>query len=165
MTVRTWQLEVFVVASVVFGVALFVGRGAVELVGAGAVVLSFAHGQVSDRLAEDAAVRDVITVDCYRWSTRYFVAKEVLWVVYFVALGAWSALAGCGLFLVYPFWRRWWRRQPKHMRMSLDDDDVNTSIDRRLNEAARSRITSLRDADGADLAALRRIVRLTGGWS
>ena len=32
-----------------------------------------------------------------------------LWLVYFVAKGAWSAIAGVALFLAYPLWRRWWR--------------------------------------------------------
>ena len=46
----------------------------------------------------------------HRWAGRYFLGKELLWCVYFIAHGSWSALAGVGLFLAYPFWRRLWRR-------------------------------------------------------
>lgn len=107
---RTWHLELAVVVVVLFAVALATG-GRVELVGAAAVSLSFAHAQVADRLAEREAAREVATVDCHRWATRYLLAKESLWLVYFVALHAWSALAGVGLFLAYPAWRRYWRRK------------------------------------------------------
>lgn len=117
---RTWMFELAAVAGLLVTVALLRG-GWIELLGATAVTLSFAHAQVSDRLAEAEAERrayvrgiaDSIAVDCHRWSTRYLVAKECCWLVYFLALGAWSALAGVGLFLVYPLWRRWWRaRRP-----------------------------------------------------
>ena len=106
----TWHVELAVVASILFSVALVTG-GRVELVGAGAVSLSFAHAQVADRLAEREAARAVATVECHRWATRYLVGKEALWLVYFVALHAWSALAGVALFLAYPVWRRLWRHR------------------------------------------------------
>lgn len=127
---RTWQVELLVAAIVLFGVALLAGGSWVQLVGAGAVALSFAHAQVADRLAEAEADRrgnELLWVPaenrrnnrqeftprlahCHAWAVRYLVGKELLWLVYFVALGAWSALAGVGLFLLYPLWRRGWRR-------------------------------------------------------
>jgi hypothetical protein len=118
--VRTWHFETAVVAAVLLVVALASGGGVLELVGAGAVLLSFGHASVADRLAEAERERrayvkldgdtDKHAVECHRWATRYLVGKEALWLVYFVALGAWSALAGVALFLAYPVWRRWWRR-------------------------------------------------------
>lgn len=107
---KTWHLELAVIASVLGTVAALSG-GPVEWIGAGAVVLSFAHAQVADRLAEREAAREVATVDCHRWATRYLVGKEVLWCAFFVLHHAWSALAGVALFLAYPAWRRWWRAQ------------------------------------------------------
>lgn len=56
---RTWQAELAVVAVSLGAVALLSGGGAIELVGAAAVALSFAHAQVADRLAEREAKRSL----------------------------------------------------------------------------------------------------------
>lgn len=106
---RTWHVELAVVVAVLSAVALASGSARIQWVGVIAVALSFAHGQVAERLAEREAARERPDVDCHRWALRYFVAKETCWCFYFVALGAWTALAGVALFLVYPVWRRWWR--------------------------------------------------------
>lgn len=106
---RTWHIEIAIVAAVLTAVALVTGPGLIELVGAAAVTLSFAHTQVADRLAEREAARSSASVACHRWAARYLVGKEVLWLAYFVAHRSWSALAGVVLFLGYAPWRRWWR--------------------------------------------------------
>lgn len=120
---KTWQLELFVVGLVLFAIAATIG-GRVELVGALAVTLSFGHAQVADRLAEREAARDRPAVDCHRWATRYLVGKEAVWLVYFVALHAWSALAGVGLFLAYPVWRRWYRRRHPFVDAQKIEDEA-----------------------------------------
>lgn len=119
---RTWQAEMLGVGVALVVVAIASGGGALELVGAGAVLLSFGHAQVADRLAENERERQSYvgmadlqqhSVSCHRWATRYLVSKESLWLVYFVMHQSWSALAGVGLFLVYSPWRRFWRsRKP-----------------------------------------------------
>lgn len=119
---KTWQAEMVVVAVVLGAVALATGGGWLEFVGAGAVLLSFGHAQVADRLAEAESERRAYVrfadegdhgVECHRCATRYLVGKESLWLAYFALHRSWSALAGVGLFLAYPLWRRWWRsRRP-----------------------------------------------------
>lgn len=106
---RTWQAEMVFVWAVLVLVAALSGGGALEFIGAGAVLLSFGHAQVADRLAEREAARERPTVECHRWATRYLVGKESLWLVYFVAHHSWSALAGVALFIAYPSWRRFYR--------------------------------------------------------
>lgn len=106
---RTWQLEAAVAALVLAGVAIASRKGAIEWLGVAAVFVTFLHAQVADRMAAGAAARPSADVHCHRWSARYFVVKEALWLAYFAWLGAWSALAGCVLFLAYVPWRRWWR--------------------------------------------------------
>ena len=108
-SVRTWHVETLVVGTVLVAVALLSGGGPVELIGAGAVLLSFCHASVADRLAEREAARERPSVECHRMAVRYFVGKECLWLVYFVLHHSWTALAGVGLFLAYAPWRRWWR--------------------------------------------------------
>lgn len=115
---RTWQLEMATVALVLFAAVVAGGGGWPEVLGAGAVLLSFGHAQVADRLAEVERDRLRIRgvpetrheVTCVRWLARYLAGKEILWVAYFVIHRSWSALAGCAVFLAYPAWRRLWRR-------------------------------------------------------
>jgi hypothetical protein len=113
MQVRTWHLELSVVALVLSAVALITSNNLIQWIGVGAVTLTFAHAQVATRLAEreEHRGRSQATVECYYMAQRYFVGKELLWLVYFVLLQAWTALVGVGLFLVYPIWRRWWRQR------------------------------------------------------
>lgn len=96
--------------SVVLGAGAIVsGGGWREWVGALAVQLTFHHAAIAERMAERQGQRAVPDVECWRWSRRLFVSKEALWFVYFLAIGAWSALFGVLLFLLYPLWRRQWR--------------------------------------------------------
>ena len=111
MTVKTWHFELGVVAAVLAAVVVCTGGSYVEWIGAAAVTLSFVHAQVADRLAEKDAARPKPAVACHRWATRYLVGKEALWLAYFVIHQSWSALAGVGLFLAFPVWRRLWRRK------------------------------------------------------
>jgi hypothetical protein len=86
----------------------------VEWVGALAVLLTFGHVQVADRLAERAAQDEQlgqVTVECHNMAVNYLVHKEVCWLIYFLVLGAYSALVGVGVFLLYPFWRRFYRKR------------------------------------------------------
>ena len=108
---KTWHAELTVVATGLATVVIATGAAPVEWLGAAAVCLTFAHAQVADRLAERDAARAKPSVECHRWNTRYLVSKEVLWLLYFVLHHSWSALAGVGLFLVFPLWRRVWRRR------------------------------------------------------
>ena len=114
--IRTWMIEAAVVAAALAVVAGLKG-GWLEWVGALAVLLSFMHGQIADRhayaAAREARAGGGPAVDCWRWSARYFLGKEIAWVVYFVTHRSWSALVGSALFLLYPAWRRWYiRRRP-----------------------------------------------------
>lgn len=113
-SVRTWHIEAAVVAAVLLVVAFASGASGVEFIGAGAVQLGFMHGQIADRLHEAHVLPEgtgakTHAVECARWMWRYWCAKEVLWIAYFVVHESYAALAGAGVFLAYPLWRRLWR--------------------------------------------------------
>lgn len=141
LKLRTWYIEAAVVAAILLVVAYCSDRGYVEFIGAAAVLLTFMHVQIADRLAEAegqrarleldlrslsqryehaadkppldqvkaAEDRLILHVDCH-WKLKwYLIGKELLWLGYFVTLGAWSALVGVGLFLLYPIWRHLYR--------------------------------------------------------
>lgn len=106
---RTWHFEWAIVVTALAAVNSATGARWVEWIGAAAVLLSFGHASISDRMSERQAAMAKPDVDCYRWSWRYFIGKELLWVVYFVCHRSYSALVGCAVFLAYPVWRRFYR--------------------------------------------------------
>jgi hypothetical protein len=105
--VKTWQAEGAVVAAILAMTVVLSGGHLREWIGALAVQLTFHHGAISDRMAEQQALKS--DVSCWRWSQRLFVGKEALWLAYFGLSQTWSALVGVLLFLIYPLWRRAWR--------------------------------------------------------
>ncbi len=112
----TYQIEFFVVGIILGLVVISKEFHIVEIIGAAAVFFSFAHAKVANRLEEREAHRAICRQEAtdilpyYYKISRYFYIKEALWLLYFVFLGAWSALIGVGIFLVYPSWRKLWRR-------------------------------------------------------
>lgn len=106
MTVRTWMVEAAVVATVMAAVAALTGGTAVQWLSAAAVLFSFMHAQVAERMAEHQARAVKPDVECWRWSRRYFLGKELAWCAVFTLTKAWPALAGVAVFLAYPAWRR-----------------------------------------------------------
>ncbi len=112
---KTWVYEFLVVLVVLVLVALITKKGLIEWLGVFAVLVTFGHTQIADRLREREAFRykidKIVEVECYWKLNWYFYIKETLWFVYFVLLGAYSALAGVFIFLLYPIWRKWWRKK------------------------------------------------------
>jgi len=107
---KTWHIEATVMAMALAVTVIASGGAAAEWIGAVAVWLSSRHMSVADRLQEQEAAREQAGVDCHQWLNRYWLAKEAVWVQYFVLLEAWSALVGAVLFIAYPYWRRLYRR-------------------------------------------------------
>ncbi len=107
---KTWHAENAVVATILLAVWAATGHRPIELVGCIAVFCGFCHASIAERMREREAARAVPSVSCYWMATWFFVAKEVGWLAYFIAMHAWSALVGCCVFGLYPLWRRLWRR-------------------------------------------------------
>ncbi len=81
-----------------------------EIIGLFAVMFSFMHGQVSDRLQEKQSIKIKPDVECYKYSTYYFITKEIFWILYFIISNTWSALSGAVIFSLYPIWRKIYRK-------------------------------------------------------
>lgn len=100
-----------VVATILFVVNLCTHHlFSIEMIAALAVLLSFGHAQISDRMAEKQGELDHPTVECYRKMWFYFFGKEMCWLVYFFLSQSYSALVGVFVFLVYPIWRKLYRK-------------------------------------------------------
>jgi hypothetical protein len=114
--IRTYHIEEGVVLISLTLVGVFAGKGLIEWIGVLAVFFTFKHTIISERLQEaeaERAIRDglhTVTVECYPKLGQNFLIKEILWFGYFVLLGAWSALAGVVIFLLYPTWRKYYRK-------------------------------------------------------
>lgn len=86
------------------------GNSPVEWIGWLAILATFSHASIADRMAEKQAALVKPTVECYRWSLFYYIVKELCWFIYFVALHSYAALCGCVVFLLYPGWRKLYRK-------------------------------------------------------
>ena len=113
---RMWKIEFLFATTCLFFAWIISGMKPIEIIGSIAVLLTFSHVQVSSRLDEEAKKlendnsvsnnKGGHTVECRAWLERYLIGKESCWCIYFIAMGAYSALVGAFLFLAYPFWRR-----------------------------------------------------------
>jgi hypothetical protein len=83
----------------------------IEILAAVAVILTFGHAQIADRLVEQEELKDKPAVECYWKLQYYFVGKELFWFLYFVLNHSYSALVGVIVFLLYPVWRKVYRRK------------------------------------------------------
>ena len=110
MKIRTWQIESLIVAVVLYLVWFFTGHTATDLLAANAVLFTFKHAQVADRMVEQQAIMVSPDVHCHQKANVYYLVKEVLWVGFFLSAHSWAALVGCGVFLFYPLWRKLWRK-------------------------------------------------------
>ena len=103
---KTWVYEFLVILVVLVLVAIITKKGLIEWLGVFAVLVTFGHTQIADRLHEREAFRykidKTVDVDCYWKLNWYFYTKEILWFIYFIFLGAYSALVGVFIFLLYP---------------------------------------------------------------
>lgn len=111
--VQAWVLESAFVLIILIATAIVSGKGWPEYVAVLAVYFTFKHASVSERLreADDANSKTVSaeTTACAHKLNQFFILKEILWVAFFSLTGAWSALAGCGIFLLYAQWRKVYR--------------------------------------------------------
>ena len=111
---RTYHVEyAFVLITLLF-VGTISGKGPIEWLGVLAVFFTFCHTSIASRLEEREEHRKKITnladVHCYYKLNYYFYAKELCWFLYFLIFGAYSALAGVLIFLLYTPWRKYWRK-------------------------------------------------------
>lgn len=76
-----------------------------NLFGAVAVYSSVEYMLIAARLEEAQEKAVSPTVDCYRKLRRVVVRREILWVITFGLLGAWTSMSGIPLALGVVVWR------------------------------------------------------------
>lgn len=110
---RTWMIEAAIVFVVIFMPFLFKKFQWSEFLASLAVMMTFKHAQISDRMQELQALMPKPDIHCYRWSNRYFFIKEILWISFFLKTKSYAALLGSFIFFLYPIWRKLYN---KHWR-------------------------------------------------
>ena len=117
-------IETAVAAVILIITAVISGKGWVEWVGVLGVILTFEYQVLSTYLREHAEAREQRGKKSksdfiYKEIQVLYYLKELIWVLYFLALGAYSALAGTFIFISYGAWRKVYRKM-----IPLSDDDI-----------------------------------------
>ncbi len=121
--IRTFVIEMFFVWAVLIATAIISGKAMIEWIWVLAVFLTFCYIQIADRMEEREHIKqqqigykkDKFSVECYHKLPKFYYAKEICWTIYFIYLGAWSALVWVALFILYVPWRKFYR---KHVPIS-----------------------------------------------
>jgi hypothetical protein len=122
---KTWHFEVGIVAIILCTITFFFANNWTNWIATAAVIITFNHATICDRLQEKQSRMIRPTVECYHKLHRLFVSKEILWIVFFIMTGSYSAIVGSGLFALYPLWRKLYRR---HIKPSPPDDPSGAVI-------------------------------------
>lgn len=110
---KTWIYEIGVVAAVLSGVNLLWANNGINWLTTAAILVTFNHGQIGDRLQERQGKMDRPTVECYHKLNKLFAGKEILWIAAFICMKNYAAIVGSCLFFLYPFWRKYYRSKIK----------------------------------------------------
>ncbi len=124
MKLKTWHIELSVVAAILCCVTYFANNNLINWLTVCAILVTFNHGMIGDRLQERQSKMDIPTVECYYKLNGLFWKKEVLWIAVFLLSKNYAAIVGSALFFLYPFWRKFYRSRIK----PLDEQTNFTGI-------------------------------------
>lgn len=126
---RTWQYEAVAVASILIIVSVLTSPNlslvatnshtAIQFfviwISAAAVFGSFLHAQIGAYMAEDMSYTEEPLTPCFHKLDTYWIWKEILWFLVFFISGAYPAIAGNIIFILYPTWRRTYKKIRKEL--------------------------------------------------
>lgn len=121
---KAHYVETAIVFFIIAVTALISGKGWVEWVGVLGVTFTFEYQVLSTYLREHAEAKKKRGLHgksdgFYKEIQILYYAKELIWVLYFIVLGAYSAIVGTIVFILYGAWRRMYRQE-----FPLSDDDI-----------------------------------------
>jgi hypothetical protein len=80
-----------------------------------AVFGTFLHAQVGTYMAEDMGTTGQPPLtECYYKLGEYWVYKEIFWFLVFLLSGAYPAIAGNIIFIIFPAWRKIYKEERTH---------------------------------------------------
>lgn len=107
---KIWHFEASFVATILVATVFISGNSPLEYIGASAVFFTFMLLELQDRSSEKERQKPVPDNECFFLAPYYLYIKEFLWISYFVLKGANSALVGSLIFIIYPLWRKLYRK-------------------------------------------------------
>jgi hypothetical protein len=113
MKIKTWHKETLIVGIILFLTTLLFSNNLINWVTTLAILITFNHAQIGDRLQERQDILSSKTVECYWKLNKLFALKEILWIVAFLMMDNYAAIVGSVLFFIYPFWRKFYRKNIK----------------------------------------------------
>lgn len=108
------HFEIGIAAIVLIVTGILSEKGYVEWIGVLGVLLTFEYTIIANYLGEfhsKRVAKDRPQTMYHRRLLFFYYLKEGIWLIYFLLLGAWSALVGVFLFIFYAFWRSHWNKQ------------------------------------------------------
>lgn len=111
-----WLRDAVVVAGLIYGIMLFTTDAEpIHWWGATAAFFVFLHFQATDYLAAyQSAMKknvDLVPPVCADTILKIHIVKELLWSVYFIWIGNYSAIAISVVVIVLPFYWQWRRNR------------------------------------------------------
>lgn len=113
---KTWHYEIAVIGLILIAVTFLFANNWINWVTTTAILFTFNHAQIGDRLQERQAAMDQPTVECYHKLNKLFAAKELLWIIAFLLMKNYAAIVGSVLFALYPLWRKYYRKKIKSIK-------------------------------------------------
>lgn len=112
---KAHHVETIFAAAILSLTALISGKGWIEWIGVVGVTMTFEYQVLSTYLREHAEAkkrkgRSDGNANLVREIQVLYYLKELVWIAYFMFLGAYSALVGTILFICYGIWRRQYRK-------------------------------------------------------
>lgn len=106
---KTWKWEVLVIAVILCMVTLLFQNNRINWITTLAVIITFQHAQIGDRLQEGQKQLKNPDVKCYWKLNILFAFKEIVWISAFILMRNYAAIVGSILFALYPIWRKIYR--------------------------------------------------------
>lgn len=110
VNIKTWHIELIIISVVLVVVTAIFKNDLINWITTLAIIFTFQHAQISDRLQERQTVLDKPTVECYGKLNKLFVGKEILWITTFYLMNNYAAIVGSAMFAAYPYWRKLYRK-------------------------------------------------------
>lgn len=108
---KTWHWEILVMAIILSTVNILFANNWINWLTEIAILLTFNHAQIADRLQEKQKDMAKPTVECYHKLNKLFTAKEIMWIVCFILMQNYAAIVGSALISLYPYWRKAYRKR------------------------------------------------------
>lgn len=130
--VHIYHIEDIFVLLVLGATAYFSRGNYIEWIGVVAGFMAFKHIVIAFRLEDVLAQKEKngdTAFHSHGKQAQFFYAKESIWLLYFVLLGAWSATISIVMFLMYPLWhkvRMKYHTGTKHLKKNKDDGTEKT---------------------------------------